>query len=106
MTSTPTNESTESTRTTEPTRITATQLARSLSDVLSRVNYRGERFEIVRNGETVAMLGPTAAMRKGATLREYLEARKRGPRMDEEFLKDLEQINADQPPPQVREWPD
>lgn len=96
----------ESPHATEPTRITATQLARSLSDILNRVRYRGERFEIQRNGETVAMLGPTAAMRKGATLREYLEARKRGPRMDEEFLKELEQINADQPPPQVREWPD
>ena len=33
------------------TRITPTELARSLSDVLNRVRYRGERFRIERNGE-------------------------------------------------------
>jgi antitoxin (DNA-binding transcriptional repressor) of toxin-antitoxin stability system len=103
MTSTRTNKST---RTTEPTRITATQLARSLSDVLNRVRYQGERFEIQRNGETVATLTPTEAPAKGGSLREYLKAIERGPRMDPDFLDELEQINANQPPPQVREWPD
>lgn len=45
------------------TRITATELARSLPDVLGRVRYKDERFVIVRNGEPVATLvpaGPTA----------------------------------------------
>lgn len=90
----------------QPTRITATQLARSLSDVLNRVDYRGERFEIQRNGKTVATLAPTEVSREGGKLEDYLEAIERGPRLDPEFLDELEEINANQPPPQVREWPD
>lgn len=96
------------TRATEPTRITATQLARSLSDILNRVRYRGERFEIQRNGETVATLAPIELpdAKRGATLREILDAIERGPRMDPDFLDELERINANQPPPQVHEWPE
>ncbi len=103
MTSTRTNKST---RTTEPTRITATQLARSLSDVLNRVRYQGERFEIQRNGETVATLGPTADPQRGVTLKEILASIERGPRMDPDFLDDVEEIHRNQPLPQVREWPE
>lgn len=94
------------TETTHLTRITATQLARSLSDVLNRVRYKGERCEIHRNGETVATLGPTAQPPTGPTLREILASIERGPRLDPEFLDELEEINANQPPFQVREWPD
>lgn len=94
------------TDTTQPTRITATQLARSLSDILNRVRYKGEQFEIQRNGETIATLGPTETPRKGATLDEILESIKRGPRMDPDFLDDVEEIHRNQPLPQVREWPE
>lgn len=95
-----------STHATQPTRITATQLARSLSDILNRVDYRGERFEIQRNGKTVAILQPTPPPPEGPTLREILASIERGPRLDPEFLDELEEINRNQPLPQVREWPD
>ncbi len=49
--------------------ITATELGKSLSDVLNRVRYRGERFMVARNGEPIAMLGPAGAA-QGITLRE------------------------------------
>ena len=38
--------------------ITATELARNLSDILNRVKYRRESFKVVRNGEVVAELRP------------------------------------------------
>jgi antitoxin (DNA-binding transcriptional repressor) of toxin-antitoxin stability system len=40
------------------TRITATELARNLSDILNRVRYQGETFRVERNGEVVAELKP------------------------------------------------
>ena len=44
------------------TKITATDLAKSLSDVLNRVRYRGERFLVERNGEPVAAVLPVAGV--------------------------------------------
>jgi prevent-host-death family protein len=41
------------------TTITATELSKNLSDVLNRVRYRGERFTVARNGEPIAVLGPS-----------------------------------------------
>lgn len=38
--------------------ISATELARKLGDVLSRVRYRGESFLVERNGAPVARLEP------------------------------------------------
>ena len=51
------------------TRITATDLAKGLSDVLNRVRYQGEKFVIERNGEPVAALVPSAP-KLGVTLRQ------------------------------------
>jgi antitoxin (DNA-binding transcriptional repressor) of toxin-antitoxin stability system len=42
----------------EPTTITATELARNLSDILNRVRYRGERFRVERNGDVIAEINP------------------------------------------------
>ena len=43
------------------TKISATEAARNLSDILNRLRYAGEHFEIVRNGEVIANLDPAAA---------------------------------------------
>lgn len=91
---------------TKETTLTATQLARSLSDVLNRVQYKGERFVIERNGQVVARIHPSTELRKGPTLAEFVEALRQGPRLDPEFLDELEEIQANQPPAQVYEWPD
>src|SRR6266516_1377716 len=40
------------------TKVSATELAKNLADILNRVRYRGERFLIMRNGKAVANLGP------------------------------------------------
>lgn len=91
----------------EPTVITATQLARSLSDVLSRVRCHGERFVVKRNGETVATLEPPeSAPERGMTLGEMIEVMRSAPQPDDAFWDDVERINASQPPAEFPEWPD
>lgn len=78
------------------TRITATELARKLGDILGRVRYRRESFVIERNGAPVARLEPLAA--SPATVREVLTAwRLGGP--DPEFAEALERVgDADRTP--------
>jgi antitoxin (DNA-binding transcriptional repressor) of toxin-antitoxin stability system len=44
-----------------PTRLSVTEVARNLSEVLGRVRFRGERFLLLRGGKPVAELGPTGA---------------------------------------------
>lgn len=79
-------------------RISATDLARKLGDVLGKVRFRRDVFVIERNGEPVARLSawPVA---EDATLGRALRAwREAGP-PDETFADDLERVNrADRPP--------
>lgn len=86
------------------TKITATELARSLSDVLSRVRYRRERFLIERNGEPVATLAPAAPPSR-ATLQKLVDLMARASPVDDDFADDLERIQLSQPlvgPPRWR----
>ena len=76
------------------TKITATELARNLSDILNRVRYRGERFIVERNGETVAVLAPDPSARKVRTVGEFVELMRTLPPVDDEFSDDLRQIRA------------
>jgi len=78
-------------------KISATEAARNLSDLLSRVRYRGERFTIVRGGEEVASLVPAVGSRS-VTLREVRLALASLPTPDDAFARDLDQIRAEQPP--------
>jgi antitoxin (DNA-binding transcriptional repressor) of toxin-antitoxin stability system len=78
-------------------RVSATEVARNLSDFLNRVRYRGERFTVVRGGEDVAEIGP--APRRGVvTLGEVRRALAACPPPDDGFSTDLESIRAEQPP--------
>ena len=88
-----------------PTKITATELSRNLSDVLNRVHYKGEEFAVERNGRTVALLKPSDEKRRGTfkTLAEIM--RKHSP-SDPSFADDLEEIGRSQGGVQIRDWPD
>jgi antitoxin (DNA-binding transcriptional repressor) of toxin-antitoxin stability system len=77
------------------TKITATELARGLSDVLNRVRYKGEHFIIERNGETIAELTPTEPQ-KAATLADLFALLREKGFPDEDFANDLEAIHASQ----------
>ena len=87
-------------------KITATELARSLSDILSRVQYRSESFVIERNGQTVATLKPPDGKPPITLGKLFSRLRERhGPL--EGFADDLKAVQASQekigPPP---EWDD
>ncbi len=85
-------------------KITATELARNLSDVLNRIRYQGERFVVERNGEAIAELGPMQGLPR-KPVHELIETLNTMGWPDEDFATDLEQIQASQGPVQYREWP-
>ncbi len=87
-----------------PVEITATELAKSLSDVLNRVRYKGETFRIVRNKETIATLGPTVPG-PGVTLGTVAAILKDLFPPGEGFADDLEEIQASQPGLSTPPWP-
>ena len=87
------------------TTITATELAKGLSDVLNRVKYKNEQFIIQRNGETIARIVPAPAPR-GKTLDEII-AKVGDLRMPGGgFADDLEAVQAEQGTVEFPEWPD
>jgi prevent-host-death family protein len=87
------------------TRITATELARALSEILSRVADHYESFTIVRHGVPVATLAPIAAVTRPVTLAE-LAARPGDLRLPGDgFADDLEAVQASQPPLPPSLWP-
>ena len=85
--------------------ITATELAKSLSDVLSRVRYKGETFVIRRNGEPIATLAPRGRL-PGITLGELVTALQELGPVDDRFAGDLEAIQASQGTVPDSPWPD
>lgn len=97
----PTTEST-------PTVVTATELAKNLSDILNRVKYKGELFEIRRNGERLAIVGPLAPTTV-ATMGDYIDFYRNTPRLEDQFASDLEAVIAELPKvdwSEYPEWPD
>ena len=84
-------------------RISATDLSRSLSDVLSRVRYREEKFVIERNGEAIALLTPLGPGRR-TTMRQLVELLKDIPRPDDGFADDVEALRASQQQAELPPW--
>lgn len=79
-------------------RITATELARRLGDVLARIRYRGDEFVVERNGEPVARIGPVPD-HSASTLYEGFRAWVEAGPGDSSFADDLERVDrADRPP--------
>jgi antitoxin (DNA-binding transcriptional repressor) of toxin-antitoxin stability system len=74
------------------TKITATELARNLSDILNRVRYKGESFRIERNGEFIAEIKP-AAPDKAITVAEFVQLLKSLPKPDPGFWDDVEEAH-------------
>lgn len=79
-------------------RISATDLARRVGDVLGRVRYRGDSFVVERNGEAVARVVPIGES-SPTTLGEALRAWSEAAPADPTFADDLERVgSADRPP--------
>jgi antitoxin (DNA-binding transcriptional repressor) of toxin-antitoxin stability system len=76
--------------------VTATEASRRFSNMLDRIRFGSESFDIVRNGEVVARIVPPERQRSSlANLVEALDAA--GP-MGADFADDLEAVKHDQPP--------
>ncbi|MEX0692396.1 MAG: hypothetical protein WD934_03815 [Gemmatimonadales bacterium] len=76
-------------------RVSATDLARRLGDILGRIRYRGESFIVDRNGVPVARIGPVPG---AGTLGDAIAAwRVAG--SDPGFADDLSRTNAADRPP-------
>ncbi len=70
-------------------RMTATEAARSFSNVLNRV-AAGEEVEVTRSGAPVAVIGPPKAQAiSAARFRDLIAT---APRTDEDFAADLEAV--------------
>jgi antitoxin (DNA-binding transcriptional repressor) of toxin-antitoxin stability system len=79
-------------------RITATELARKLGDVLGKIRYRSDSFVVERNGEPIARISPIAA-RVAGSLGDGMRAWRDAALVDPRFAEDLESVNrADRPP--------
>jgi len=85
------------------TKITATELAKNLSDILNRARYRGESFIIERNGESVATVEPPP--KQGITLEELVALINDLPPIDDRFADDLETARSILRDLDVPRWP-
>jgi prevent-host-death family protein len=75
--------------------ISATEAARSLSELLNRVRYRGESFVVERGGEPVCRIVPAVPTR--CTVAELVRVLKAGPRADRDYLDETEALAREQP---------
>lgn len=85
------------------TKITATELAKNLSDILNRARYKGESFIVERNGETVAAVEPPPKI--GITLKELVALINDLPPIDDRFADDLETARSILRDLDIPRWP-
>ena len=75
--------------------LSATEAARTFSDLLNRVRYRGEVFVVERGGEPVCRIVPVGPARR--TVADLARLFQAAPRPDAKFAKDLEKASYRQP---------
>lgn len=82
--------------------LTATEVARRFSQVVSRVGA-GEEVEVVRNGVPIVQMRP-ARDRKIVSAARWRELMDSAPAVDEDFERDVEASREDIGPPDTA-WP-
>jgi antitoxin (DNA-binding transcriptional repressor) of toxin-antitoxin stability system len=87
------------------TKITSTELADELSDVLNRVKEKHERFIVQRDGESIARIVQTIGP-PGITVDELIARIGNLKMPGDGFAVDLEAIQAEQGVVEFPEWPD
>jgi len=76
-------------------RISATQAARSFSELMNRVRYRGESFVVERGGKPICEILPARPPKfSGAELANLLRSL---PKPDEKYLAVIEDLIAEEP---------
>jgi len=76
-------------------RISATEAARSFSDLLNRVRYGGDSFVVERGGEPICLISPVGPPRR--TARELATLLREAPKPDRGFAEAVEQATRGQP---------
>ena len=86
--------------------ITATEAVRRFSEILNSVNYRGERYVVMRGKKAVADIAPHAEGAGQKTLGELKALVERLPRLrDKKFARDVARVVEKQPlPPPGDVW--
>jgi antitoxin (DNA-binding transcriptional repressor) of toxin-antitoxin stability system len=82
--------------------ISATEAARSFSDLINRVLYRGEVFVIERGGQPVCRIVPAGPSK--FTLRDLTQLLKTLPKPDPGYWDVIEDIQRKQPPLPESPW--
>lgn len=82
--------------------LTATEVARKFSQVVSRVGA-GEEVEVVRNGVPVVLMRP-ARGRQVVSAARWRELMDSAPAVDDDFERDVEAIHETISPPDAA-WP-
>ncbi len=77
------------------TRISSTRAARSFSDILNRVRYRGQTFIVERRGEAVCEISPAKPVT--STVADFVRLIRSVPKPDNEYFEILEELRKSQP---------
>ena len=78
-------------------KISATEAARSFSDVVARVHYRGEEFLVEKGGEAVCRISPVGLGATKSTIGNLLDLLDDLPPVDEEYRETVLKLTRKQP---------
>jgi prevent-host-death family protein len=88
--------------------INATEAARTFSEIINSVKYKGESYTIIRGGKPAAAIVPLKEATPGRTLKELQAIISNLPKLGKDatsFLKDFEEGLKSQPPiPELTAW--
>jgi antitoxin (DNA-binding transcriptional repressor) of toxin-antitoxin stability system len=76
-------------------RISATEAARSFSELMNRVRYRGESFIVERGGKPMCEILPVRPQKFSGA--EFVRLLRSLPKPDEEYLAVVEEVTTRQP---------
>jgi antitoxin (DNA-binding transcriptional repressor) of toxin-antitoxin stability system len=78
-------------------KISATEAARSFSDVVARVRYQGEEFIVEKGGEAVCRISPVGSGRAAkSTIGDFLRLLEELPPVDDDYRKTVLELTRKQ----------
>jgi antitoxin (DNA-binding transcriptional repressor) of toxin-antitoxin stability system len=78
-------------------KISATEAARSFSDVVARVHYRGEEFVVEKGGEAVCKISPVGQGAAKSTIADLLSILDAMPAVDDGYREAVLEVTRKQP---------
>jgi antitoxin (DNA-binding transcriptional repressor) of toxin-antitoxin stability system len=87
-----------------PKRISATEAARSFSDVVARVHYRGEEYVVEKGGEAVCKISPVGQGATKSTIADLLTVLDAMPSLDDGYRQAVRDAIKKQPKTPKSPW--